>query len=46
MNNNCLFVYLALKARVFFEAKIVVGYVAQKSLVGGCKQKSFVAGYD
>ena len=37
-----LFVYLALMARVFIKTKIVVGYVTQKSWVGGYKQKSFV----
>ena len=42
MNNNCLFVYLELMARVFIEKEIVVRYVTQKSLVGGYKQKSFV----
>ena len=35
MNNNCLFVYLELMARVFIGKEIIVGYVTQKSLVEG-----------
>ena len=42
MNNNCLFVYLVLMARVFIEKEIIVGYLMQKSLVGEYKQKSLV----